>query len=130
MSGNDCDLEIDGSNDSEVMREGGCSDVARSSRDVRCSRTNSDNVAQQGGKGQRLWGASDNIKMAGEVDFCGEKGRWQCPEKAAAWGEREMILATTREKGRWKWPKKAVAWGEREMVVAKDDDDYNDGDGG
>ncbi|RRT70656.1 hypothetical protein B296_00034977 [Ensete ventricosum] len=57
MSGSDYDLEIDGNNNSEVMREAGCGDVPS------CSR-----CWQQGGKGQRLWGASGSNKMAREVE--------------------------------------------------------------
>ncbi|RWW40560.1 hypothetical protein BHE74_00054016 [Ensete ventricosum] len=77
MSGSGYDLEIDGSSDSEVMREGGCGDAARSSRDVRCNRRQ---------QWQRCCGAIANA----EEDFTAGSGygskrvRQQLRRKAAA----------------------------------------------
>ncbi|RWW53560.1 hypothetical protein BHE74_00039939 [Ensete ventricosum] len=106
MSGNDCDLEIDGSNDSEVMREGGCSDVARSSRDVRCSRTNSDNVA--------------GVTTIEEERKKGRREEGDLSSRVGCRGEREMAVSREGSSVGRKGDDIGYDKGEREMEVAKE----------
>ncbi|RWW49744.1 hypothetical protein BHE74_00044045 [Ensete ventricosum] len=95
MSGSDYDLEIDGNSDSKVMREGGCGDAVRSSRERR--RSNDQEEA-----------ADDGLRAAATIRRGGGTARQQRYGRTTTEKRRAAVVAgtdrsweiTTESKGR------------------------------
>ncbi|RWW20258.1 hypothetical protein BHE74_00023187 [Ensete ventricosum] len=110
VSGSGCNLEIDGSSDNKVMREDGCGDAVKSSRDVRCSSGNiamRDSTAVEKGSTLKLeatttarrgsgccrgrWHSWERLRKEGRDSGCGERAT------VARWQGRQMATAVREE---------------------------------
>ncbi|RRT59235.1 hypothetical protein B296_00043588 [Ensete ventricosum] len=111
MSGSDYDLEIESGSDSKVMREGGCGDVVRSSREV-CQRGEGATTEEEatddglraaatirrggGTAGQQRYGRTTTEKRRAAI-VAGTDGSWEITTESK--GRKRAAMASGWSKG-------------------------------